>query len=76
MLFIAAHRIGEIVLQSIPYTVVPAPSKYNLAAFLLNFNHRKDSLTMKDAFQHDFDMLVPSHIATTEEMINYIMTLR
>ena len=62
--------------DTIPYTVVPSPSKYNLAVFLLNFNTRKDSLTMKEAFQSDFDMLVPSHVVTYEEMINYIMSLR
>ncbi len=62
--------------MSIPYIVVPAPSKYNLAIFLMHFTARQDRLNMKEAFQHDFDILVPSHINTTEEMINYIMSLR
>lgn len=63
-------------MPSIPYTVVPVPSKYNLAVFLLNFNNRKDGFTMKEAFQHDFDMLVPSHVETYGDLLHYIMSLR
>lgn len=66
-------------LSSIPYRAVPETTPFNVAAFLLNYNDRKDELSIGEAFCKDFDTTPDIHLlkgcnATAFRMIveNYL----
>jgi hypothetical protein len=53
-------------MTDLEYKVIPEPTKYNVGVFLLNFHARQDGLSLRDAFEQDFDLMLGTALAPSE----------
>lgn len=61
-------------MTTIPYTVVPQVTEYNVAVFFINYGRDSKGVTLRDAFFAVFEIAFRED-ATFEETVRWIMEL-